>query len=98
VVVGAPPATELAGQILITFYTVNLGFFIFNMIPIPPLDGSRVIYALAPEFVRTGMRFLEQYGLIVVFAIILLFNSQIGMLINGAMTFFIQVFAGIFSL
>lgn len=95
-VLGAPPASELAGHILITAYAVNLGFFIFNSIPIPPLDGSRVIYALAPDFVRTGMRAIERYGIIFVFVIVLLFNSQIGTFIVTVMNFFINVFAGIF--
>jgi Zn-dependent protease len=96
VVVGTPSAATLPGLILITMYTVNLGFFIFNIIPIPPLDGSRVIYALAPDFVRTGMRVIEQYGLIVVFAIVLLFNAQIGTFISTAMGFFIDLFMTIF--
>jgi len=97
-IIGAPPVSQLAGEILITAYTVNLGFFIFNSIPIPPLDGSRVIYALAPEFVRTGMRAIERYGIIFVFAIVLLFNGQIGTLITSAMSFFIGLFSGIFRL
>ena len=96
VVAGSPPATQLAGQILITAFTVNLGFFIFNIIPIPPLDGSRVIYAIAPEFIRTGMRAIERYGIIVVFAVVLLFSSQIGTFIIAAMRFFIGIFSGIF--
>jgi Zn-dependent protease len=98
VLVGAPAANMLGGEILITLYTVNLGFFIFNMIPIPPLDGSRVMYALAPDFVRAGMRMIEQYGIFVVFAIVLLFHSQIGTFILTIMNFFIQLFAGIFRL
>jgi Zn-dependent protease len=96
VVVGAPPVTNIAGQILITAYTVNLGFFLFNIIPIPPLDGSRVIYALAPEFVRTGMRAIERYGIFVVFAIVLLFNAEVGSLIVSAMSFFIGIFSDVF--
>jgi Zn-dependent protease len=96
VVVGMPSMGQLAGEILITAYTVNLGFFIFNAIPIPPLDGSRVIYALAPEFVRTGMRAIERYGIIFVFAIVILFNGQIGALIITAMNFFLGLFSGIF--
>ncbi|MFZ1301541.1 MAG: site-2 protease family protein [Candidatus Microsaccharimonas sp.] len=82
--------------ILTTFVTVNLGFFVFNMLPIPPLDGSRVIYALAPEFVRTGMRYIEQYGIIVVFALVLIFGSQIGTFMSAAIGFFIDVFSTIF--
>lgn len=97
-ILGAPPQTQLAGQILITAFSVNLGFFIFNSIPIPPLDGSRVIYALAPDFVRTGMRAIERYGIIFVFAIVLLFNGAIGTLILTVMNFFIKLFASIFGL
>ena len=44
---GTPPESSVAGKFLLTAVYVNLGFFVFNMIPIPPLDGSRVIYALA---------------------------------------------------
>jgi len=93
---GAPSGATLAGQILVTAYTVNLGFFIFNSIPIPPLDGSRVIYALAPEFVRTGMRAIERFGIIFVFAIVLLFSGQISTFILAIMDFFLQVFNLIF--
>ena len=32
------------------FIVINIGFFVFNLIPIPPLDGSRVLYAFAPGF------------------------------------------------
>jgi Zn-dependent protease len=96
VLVGTPPPTQLAGKILITAFTVNLGFFIFNSIPIPPLDGSRVIYAIAPEFIRTGMRVIERYGIIVVFGAVLLFSSQIGTFVIAAMRFFIGLFSGVF--
>lgn len=51
---------------------VNLSFFIFNMLPIPPLDGSRVLYALAPEMVQRGMEKIEQYGIFLVLAIVML--------------------------
>ena len=32
---------------------INLGFMIFNLIPIPPLDGSRIVYAIAPDGFRS---------------------------------------------
>lgn len=77
---------------------INLGFFVFNMIPLPPLDGSRVIYALAPEFIRRGMEYIEQYGLIFVFAIVLLASQYIGAFMVDAIQFIIDVFAKIFML
>jgi len=97
VIVGAP-VTGVGSLILSTMVTVNLGFFLFNIIPIPPLDGSRVLYALAPEFVRTGMRFVEQYGLILVFALVLLAGPLLGSYMTTAINFFIDVFSSIFRL
>ena len=94
-IIGAP-TTGLAAQIFVTAYTVNLGFFVFNMLPIPPLDGSRVLYALAPEFVRTGMRAIEQFGVFFVFAIILVASGPIGQFMLGAINFFLAVFTNIF--
>jgi Zn-dependent protease len=90
------PMTGLGAYILVVFYTVNIGFFLFNILPIPPLDGSRVIYALAPEFVRTGMRFIEQFGIIFVFAIVLLAGSAIGAFMSGGINFIIDIFTTIF--
>lgn len=76
---------------------VNLGFFIFNMLPIPPLDGSRVLYAVAPDMVRRFMETLEQYGIIVIFAIVLLLSSVIGRFILASIRFFLDVFGAIFG-
>jgi Zn-dependent protease len=46
----------------IIFIEVNLAFFVFNMIPIPPLDGSRLLYAFAPEPLQELMRAIEGMG------------------------------------
>ena len=89
-------ATTLPGVIVMTTISVNLGFFVFNMIPFPPLDGSRVLYALAPEFVRKGMRFIEQFGIIFVFAIVLLASAALGTYMNTVINFFLDVFTTIF--
>lgn len=89
---------DLSEMILTYGVIVNLGFFVFNMIPLPPLDGSRVLYAFAPDFVRRGMEFLEQYGLIVVFAIVLLASRAIGGFMAQAISFFVDIFSKIFIL
>jgi Zn-dependent protease len=46
--------------------------FIFNMIPIPPLDGSRLLYAFAPRGLRKLMSTVESYGYMAIFAIFIL--------------------------
>lgn len=66
--------TGLPLLFLVNFIVVNIGFFVFNMIPLPPLDGSRLLYAFAPEPVQEIMRQIEAAGLmmLIVFMVILL--------------------------
>lgn len=54
------------------FLQLNVGLFIFNLVPIPPLDGSRVLYAFAPEPVQDVMRQIEPYGFFVIIALVFL--------------------------
>lgn len=54
---------------LLVNISMNIGLFIFNMIPFPPLDGSRVLYAIAPEPLQNIMMQIERMG----FTAILLF-------------------------
>lgn len=53
---------------------VNVGLFIFNLIPLPPLDGSRILYAVVPQPVREVMDRIEQAGLMVVFVMVLVLS------------------------
>ena len=94
IILGMPAG--VAGAVLTTAVMVNLGFFIFNILPIPPLDGSRVLYALAPDFVRRGMEAIERYGLVVVFLIVLAAAPLLSGFMLGAINFFIEVFTVIF--
>ncbi|HSX46736.1 MAG TPA: site-2 protease family protein [Patescibacteria group bacterium] len=57
-------------DVQVIFIQINVALFVFNMIPIPPLDGSRLLYAFAPEAVQTVMAQLEQFGFIIIFALI----------------------------
>jgi len=62
---------DLAG-ILNIFVQINIVFFVFNMIPFPPLDGSRLLYALAPEPVQRVMYAIESAGFLVIILVFLL--------------------------
>lgn len=91
---------SLAGRIIFTAVGVNLGFFVFNMLPIPPLDGSRALYALAPEGARRVMEQIERYGIFFIFAIVIEASSMrlVGSSIIGKMMFTaIQAILGLFQ-
>ncbi|MGC1176451.1 MAG: site-2 protease family protein [Candidatus Saccharimonadales bacterium] len=59
---------------LSVFVTLNIALFVFNLIPIPPLDGSRVLYAFAPESLQRVMRDIEPFGIFIVFSLVLFAN------------------------
>lgn len=95
---GGALSPGFAGQLAHAVIFVNLGFFVFNMLPIPPLDGSRVLYALAPESVRRGMEAIERQGLVVIFVIVLVASPVIGRIIFSATQGIIQLFLLLFRL
>ena len=90
--------SSLGGIIVLVTVQVNLGFFVFNMLPIPPLDGSRVLYALAPEFVRRGMELIERYGLLVIFVLVLLASPVIAPVMQVVIQGILSLFESLFRL
>lgn len=65
------PASLIA--ILTTIVFINILLAIFNLVPIPPLDGSKVLFALLPERFSNFQIFLEQYGLFILLLFIFSF-------------------------
>jgi Zn-dependent protease len=66
------------GDEIALFVWINVALFVFNMIPLPPLDGSRLLYAFAPEPVQRVMQQIESFGLLLLIPILLLLGSIIG--------------------
>ncbi|MDQ5913959.1 MAG: hypothetical protein QG623_578, partial [Patescibacteria group bacterium] len=54
--------SELTNKILLYAIQINVGLGLFNLIPFPPLDGSRVLYAIAPDWLRGIMDRIESLG------------------------------------
>lgn len=76
---------ELGVQIFAIFVVINIALLIFNSIPIPPLDGSRVLYAVAPQPLQRVMASLEPFGIFLVFGLVLAVPGFTGLLgdLNG---------------
>ena len=78
--------TLLAGmvfQALSTAVFLNLILALFNLIPIPPLDGSRVLAALLPDQSARFMDQLERYGFMILILLIVAVPSLLGQLVTG---------------
>ena len=57
------PLLDLTFQVLATLLTLNIVLFIFNLIPIPPLDGWSVLHGIVPQGMARRMSELEvQYA------------------------------------
>ncbi|MCA1622089.1 MAG: site-2 protease family protein [Acidobacteria bacterium] len=66
---------EPVGMLLTFGISMNLGLAIFNLLPIPPLDGSKVLYTFLPASAQPTMELMERFSFIILIIII-----QVGVL------------------
>ena len=92
---GAGGAVEVTYDIMFLFAWRNLCFMVFNLIPLPPLDGFKVAGMFMPGRIYYKILQYEQYViyLIMLLSLVGVFNSIIG---NGVM-FFMNLIAGVIS-
>jgi len=84
------------------FINLNIVLFIFNLIPLPPLDGYRIVEDLAPNDLRGKMTQYEQYGILIFLILVItpldnytiqpIFNVVIPWVWQGLDHFFYQLF------
>ena len=84
---------------LILFLTigalVNSGLAIFNLLPIPPLDGSRLLSALLPERYMGIYRWLEIYGTFLLLGLMYFGYSFLGTLLQGSLCVILRLVGGV---
>lgn len=75
------PASFFQIATLIVFINLILG--IFNLVPIPPLDGSKVLFSFFPYSWRNIETFLEQFGFIILLIFIFFFFQLLLPIVTG---------------
>ncbi|MEC4680441.1 MAG: site-2 protease family protein [Nitrospirota bacterium] len=98
---GVEPRQDLQGMLLVPLTAmalfsmlINIVLFAFNLLPIPPLDGSRVLISVLPPKPAMALSRLEPYGMLVVLGLIMV-NSHIpilSMYIGSIQQAFFQIF------
>lgn len=78
---GALPEPLLAVSVIVV--VANLALTIFNLVPVPPLDGSKILAAFLPLTLTQRYMTLERYGFILVFLFILVAWRFISPVIGG---------------
>ena len=66
-----PDLTTIFGSFLLTFTLINLALAFFNLLPIPPLDGHKIVRAILPKGIRYYWEELEKFQFILLVILIL---------------------------
>ena len=75
--------------VLLSIYIINLALGLFNLIPVTPLDGGRIIYSIAGTKVRDFYNQIEKYGIVII-----LFLAYIGFVsdyLSVVLSFFLSL-------
>ena len=64
-------ALEWIGEFFYLVFYLSAGLAVFNLLPVPPLDGSKVLFALLPEPLYWKLMRYERYGMLVMMALLL---------------------------
>jgi Zn-dependent protease len=81
---GAETVLDTAQRMLVYGIWLNLILCFFNLIPIPPLDGSHLLYHALPPKAGTWYRGLARFGYLPLFALMFLFQPVMGILLAPA--------------
>jgi Zn-dependent protease len=66
---GAPEWMLPVGTMVSALLLTNISLALFNLIPIPPLDGSHVLHSLLPDSMKDAYSNLSQYGFLLLIAL-----------------------------
>ncbi|HET9041375.1 MAG TPA: site-2 protease family protein [Gemmatimonadales bacterium] len=81
---GAAAAFDTAQRMMVYGIWLNLVLCFFNLIPIPPLDGSHLVYHALPARAGAWYRDLNRFGYLPLFALMFLFRPAIDFLLTPA--------------
>jgi Zn-dependent protease len=88
------PATLRTAQFAVIWVLTNVVLFVFNMIPLPPLDGSELIARVLPRRALAVYRSLSPYGFAVLFLLLLAFPTVLSGVMGPVIQTLLRVLLG----
>ena len=90
------PTSKLLYYVFVFFYyamVISCGLGVFNLIPISPLDGSKVLYAFLPQRIYWKIMRYERYGMFLLIALVMLgaFNGFLSTAVDAVSGFVIRI-------
>lgn len=99
---GSVGVSEVIYEFIIAFLSINLGLMIFNLLPIPPLDGYRVVKSLLLGRVKNLNIFwtLERFGSLILLVLVVfdVLTPVLNWGLNGMLTFMLRLSGRIFGI
>ena len=77
--------SELWFDVLANAYIVNVVLGLFNLIPVPPLDGSRIVGVLMDNYTYARWLQLDQVGMLIVFGTFFIFQDEFTTVLDSAL-------------
>lgn len=93
-------APEIIGDFFGTFLTINIGLGIFNLFPIPPLDGSKILGIILPEHIHMQILRYERFGMLILMVLLWtnVLNRPLGFLRDTVLGWCIQLYDVLYQL
>jgi Zn-dependent protease len=92
IVIGMDPfAAPMFTSFLLNFMSINVLLFVFNLIPVPPLDGSHILFALLPGDSFRWRKQMQQYSMLILLVVIFLGGPIIRTISDGISYFLLSI-------